>query len=109
MFTMPEENYEDIESVLIPEGLARTRAEKLAHQIFNDYWGKRDIPLRIFVIMNGAFQFYTDVLYYLKKMSQYNKQKLYFETDFIKIKGYINDVSKLEEIEASCKHTSACC
>lgn len=99
--TIPEDNYDDIDYVLIPEGMVKTRVEKLAHDIFKDYAGKRDKPLRIFVIMNGAFQFYTDLLFHLKKMSQYNSEKLYFETEFIKIKGYVNTQSKLEEIEDS--------
>lgn len=103
MFAIPEDIYDDIDKVLIPEGLAKTRAEKIAHQIFQDYCGKRELPFRIFVIMNGAFQFYTDILYYLKKMSQYKKEKLHFETDFIKLKGYVNDTSKLDEIDETSK------
>ena len=102
MVTIPDANYEDIDYVFIPEGLVKTRVEKLAENIFIDYCGKRDRPFRIFVIMNGAFQFYTDLLFHLKKMQQYNPEKLSFETDFIKIKGYVNTETRLEEIQESC-------
>jgi hypoxanthine phosphoribosyltransferase len=102
LVTIPEDNYEDIDYVMIPEGMVKTRVEKLARDIFYDYCGKRDKPIRIFVIMNGAFQFFTDLLSYFKKMAQYKKEKLYFETDFIKIKGYVNTETKLEEIDEGC-------
>ena len=72
MVAIPESNYDDIDYVMIPEGLIKTRVEKMAHDIFNDYSGRRDKPLRMLVVMNGAFQFYTDVLFHLKKMSQYS-------------------------------------
>lgn len=102
LVTIPENNYEDIDYVLIPEGLVKTRVEKLAHDIFKDYCGPRETPIKFFVIMNGAFQFYSDLLFNLKKMAQYKTEKLYFETEFIKIKGYVNTESKLGEISDSC-------
>lgn len=101
MMSIPEDNYEDIDYVLLPEGLVKSRVEKMAQDIFKEYCGKRDKPLKIFVIMNGAFQFYSDILFHLKKMSQYKPEKLSFETEFIKIKGYVNTESKLEEISDS--------
>jgi hypoxanthine phosphoribosyltransferase len=87
---------------MIPEGLVKTRVEKLARDIFYDFCGRREKPIRIFVIMNGAFQFFTDLLFCIKKMSQYKKESLSFETDFIKIKGYVNTTSKLNEIDDAC-------
>ncbi|CAI2374788.1 unnamed protein product [Moneuplotes crassus] len=102
LVTIPDANYDDIDYVFIPEGLVKTRVEKLAEKIFLDYCGKRDSPLRVFVIMNGAFQFYTDLLYYIKKFQQYNPHKFSFETDFVKIKGYVNTETRLGEIDPSC-------
>ena len=102
MVTIPEANYDDIDYIYIPEGLVKSRVEKLAENIFKDYAGPREKPLKVFVIMNGAFQFYTDLNSYIKKFSQYNKEKVSFETDFIKIKGYVNTETRLEEIEESC-------
>lgn len=99
LLSVPEQNYSDIDYVMIPEGLIKSRVEKLSQDIFKDYCGKRDSPLRIFVIMNGAFQFYSDLLSHLKKLAQYKPETLYFETDFIKIKGYVNTETKLEEID----------
>ena len=99
---IPEENYDDIDYILIPEGLIKTRVEKLAQEIYKHYCGDRLEPLRVFVIMNGAFQFYSDLLFYLKKIAQYKSEKLYFEADFIKIKSYINTESRLESIDDCC-------
>lgn len=98
---IPEESYDDIDYILIPEGLIKTRVEKLAQNIFKYYCGPRSKPVRVFVIMNGAYQFYTDLLYYLKKISQYRPEKFFFETEFIKIKGYVNTETKLEAIDDS--------
>eukprot|EP00343_Euplotes_focardii_P002597 CAMPEP_0205804490 /NCGR_PEP_ID=MMETSP0205-20121125/7419_1 /ASSEMBLY_ACC=CAM_ASM_000278 /TAXON_ID=36767 /ORGANISM="Euplotes focardii, Strain TN1" /LENGTH=283 /DNA_ID=CAMNT_0053074171 /DNA_START=8 /DNA_END=860 /DNA_ORIENTATION=- len=102
LVTIPEANYDDIDYVYVPEGLVKSRVERLAEQIFKDYAGPRENPLRIFVIMNGAFQFYTDLNDYLKKLGQYNKEKINYHTDFIKIKGYVNTETRLEEIAEEC-------
>ena len=102
MVSIPEENYDDIDYVLIPEGLVKTRVEKLAQNIFQDYCGRRETPLKVFVIMNGAFQYYTDLLQNLKKLAKFKSEKLYFETEFIKIKGYVNTETRLKEIDDAC-------
>ena len=100
-FTMPDEDYEEIDHILIPEGLIKSRVEKLAQQIYYQYKGIITKPLQIFVIMNGGFQFYSDLQDYIKKIREYKRERIEYETHFVKIKGYINDESKLESIDDS--------
>ena len=54
-FLLPDPEYDYISEVLIPEGLIKSWVEKLAQQIFHDYSGRRERPLKIIVVMNGAF------------------------------------------------------
>ena len=99
MFTMPDENYSEIDSILIPEGLIKSRVEKLAQSIYWNYKGNILGKLQIFVIMNGGFQFYSDLQTYFKKVREYKRERLDYETHFVKVKGYVNDESKLESID----------
>ena len=68
-FLLPDPEYDYISEVLIPEGLIKSRVDKMAQQIFNDYSGRREKPLKIIVVMNGAFQFYADLLQAIKNVS----------------------------------------
>ena len=101
LFTMPDENYDEIDHILIPEGLIKSRVEKMAQTIYYKYKGERTKPLQIFVIMNGGFQFYSALQEYIKKIREYKRERLEFETHFVKVKGYVNDESKLESIDES--------
>mmetsp|Transcript_4699 Transcript_4699/g.4395 ORF Transcript_4699/g.4395 Transcript_4699/m.4395 type:complete len:156 (-) Transcript_4699:75-542(-) len=49
--------------------------------------------------MNGAFQFFSDVERYIKKVREYKAQRLEYDVHFIKIKGYVNTESVLEKID----------
>ena len=102
LFTMPDENYSEIDHILIPEGLIKSRIEKMAQTIYDDYAkNHRSNPLQIFVIMNGAFQYFSDLQLYLKKVREYKAERLEYEVHFVKVKGYVDTESMLERIEDS--------
>ena len=99
-FTMPDEDYNEIDHILIPEGLIKSRAEKIAQCIYNHYISSpREKPLQIFVIMNGSFQYFSDLQLYIKKVREYKLERLDYEVHFIKVKGYVNTESKLQSID----------
>jgi hypoxanthine phosphoribosyltransferase len=99
-FPMPDEDYTEIDHILIPEGLIKSRVEKIAQNIYYDYGKmKRDNPLQIFVIMNGSFQYFSDLQLYIKKVREYNAERLEYDVHFVKVKGYVNTESKLESID----------
>jgi len=56
--------------VLIPNGQIIDRCDQLAEQIFEDFRGK---TLDIFVILNGAFQFFSDLLNSINKVRAIKK------------------------------------
>lgn len=100
MFAMPDEEYEEIDHILVPEGLIKSRVERLAQNIYSDYVeSTKTRRLQIFVIMNGAFQFFSDLQDYLKKVREYKSERLEYDVHFIKIKGYVNTESVLEKID----------
>ena len=99
-FTMPDEDYNEIDHILIPEGLIKSRVEKMAQSIYFDYVKTmKDKRLQIFVIMNGGFQFFSDLQRYMKKVREYKSERLEYDVHFIKIKGYVNTESILEKID----------
>ena len=48
--------------------------------------------------MNGAFQFYADLLQSLKTLSVQNTQKLNVDVSYVQIKGYVNEESHLSAV-----------
>ena len=48
--------------------------------------------------MNGAFQFYADLLQALKTLSVTNVQKLLVDVSYVQIKGYVNEESHLTAV-----------
>ena len=97
---MPDEDYNEIDHILIPEGLIKSRVEKMAQSIYFDYIKTmKDKRLQIFVIMNGGFQFFSDLQRYMKKVREYKSERLEYDVHFIKIKGYVNTESILEKID----------
>lgn len=100
LFTMPDEDYTEIDHILVPEGLIKSRVEKVAQSIYFDYIeSTKTRRLQIFVIMNGAFQFFSDLQRYMKKVREYKAQRLEYDVHFIKVKGYVNTESILEKID----------
>ena len=71
---------------MIPEGLIRDRIERLAQRIFNDYRDKE--VLDIFIIMNSAFKYFSDLLVYLNRFIEANHCKLMIRPSFFKITSY---------------------
>jgi hypoxanthine phosphoribosyltransferase len=99
-FTMPDEKYNEIDHVLVPEGLIKSRVEKMAQSIYCDYMEAPPAKkIQVFVIMNGGFQFFSDLQLYFKKVREYKSQRLDYDVHFIKVKGYVNTESKLEKID----------
>uniref|UniRef100_A0A7S3JH00 Phosphoribosyltransferase domain-containing protein n=1 Tax=Euplotes harpa TaxID=151035 RepID=A0A7S3JH00_9SPIT len=101
LFLMPDEDYEELENILIPEGLIKSRIDKLAQQIYKQYRSNKTNPLQIFVIMNGAFQFFSDLQSSIKKVREFSGERIEYDTHFLKIKGYVGTESKLCGIEES--------
>ena len=60
MFPMPTNTSQYMKEVMIPRGFIKDRISKLAEDIYAAYRGRED-PLRVIVVMNGAFTFYTEL------------------------------------------------
>ena len=71
-FSIAPREQELIDCVLISNGQVLDRCDKLAEQIFDDYRGK---VLDIFVILNGAFQFFSDLLNSINKVRAARKPR----------------------------------
>lgn len=74
---------------MISEGCIKDRVERLAQKIFNDFKDKEILDL--FVIMNSAFKFFSDLLSFLSKLIESRGSKLMLRPTFFKITSYQNN------------------
>lgn len=70
---------------MIPEGFLNDRAAKVAEDIHRDFKGQ---DLEVFVIMNSAFKFFSDLLIHLRNISQITGENVNVVPRFFKITSY---------------------
>lgn len=61
-FQVPEAFLDDLEGILIPEGEAKSRVNKLREEI-NDHYKVEDTNLMCIPVLKGALNFFADLLY----------------------------------------------
>jgi len=89
-FAIPPHYSKYLDRVLLPRGLVLDRTEKLALDLFNDL--DRDTPIVALCVLKGGFQYFNDVLDFLKKYSASQQTKaVQFNIDFIRLKSYSDD------------------
>eukprot|EP00397_Hematodinium_sp_SG-2012_P031276 GEMP01033176.1.p1 GENE.GEMP01033176.1~~GEMP01033176.1.p1 ORF type:complete len:238 (+),score=40.69 GEMP01033176.1:45-758(+) len=69
-FCIPEYYNDDLESILLPNGLLTDRVEKLALDISQHYG---DVELHVVCILKGSRGFFTSLLKYLNQLAVYSQ------------------------------------
>jgi hypoxanthine phosphoribosyltransferase len=88
-FVIPQHYQNDLESILIPNGLIMDRIEKLAKLILEESNG----PLVVCCILKGGYQFFSDLIHLMKKINLTLPKSIPLRFEFIKVKSYENDYS----------------
>ena len=95
-FSIAPREQELIDCVLISNGQVLDRCDRLAEQIFEDYRGK---VLDIFVILNGAFQFFSDLLNSINKVRAARKPRS--EDEDVIVRFNFHRVSSYQNTEST--------
>jgi hypoxanthine-guanine phosphoribosyltransferase len=100
-FSFEESKKQYIESVLIPEGLMKSRFEKMAEDILKDLKANAINELHILVIMNGAYPFFKCLHDKLTEICRQDGCMITFKLHFQKLSSYIGTQStgSIEGIE----------
>ncbi|KAM9496161.1 hypoxanthine phosphoribosyltransferase 1, like isoform 1-T1 [Clarias gariepinus] len=89
-FCVPKHYEEDLESVIIPNGLIKDRTERLARDIVRDMGGEHIVAL---CVLKGGYTFFADLLDYIKALNRNSDKSVPLTVDFIRLKSYSNDQS----------------
>ncbi|KAJ1929566.1 hypothetical protein IWQ60_001053 [Tieghemiomyces parasiticus] len=90
-FVIPKHYENDLQSVMIPNGLVMDRIEKLARMIVDDTRGQQ--PLVVCCVLKGGHQFFADLVNFMKKCVTKQGSNVPLSLEFIKVKSYENDQS----------------
>jgi hypoxanthine phosphoribosyltransferase len=83
-FCVPAHYYDDLKCVLLPKGLILDRVQRLAEDICHDITA----PLVALCVLKGGYQFFTDLLDYIKTRNATSDTSFQMQVDFIKVKSY---------------------
>jgi len=89
-FCVPKHYEEDVDSVVIPEGLIHDRTERLARDIFNDFGSE---PIVGLCVLKGGYKFFTDLFNKMQLLNRNSERSNPISVDFIRLKSYKNDKS----------------
>lgn len=89
-FCVPKHYENDLDTVLLPNGLINDRVERVARDIFHDI-GKE--PLVALCILKGGYKFFTDLLDKIKQLNRMSNVSVPLAVDFIRLHSYENDQS----------------
>jgi hypoxanthine-guanine phosphoribosyltransferase len=92
-FSFKESEKQYIESVLIPEGLMKSRFEKMAEDILKDLKANSVHELHILVIMNGAYTFFKYLHDKITELCRKDASTFTFKLHFQKLSSYIGTQS----------------
>ncbi|VDN56728.1 unnamed protein product, partial [Dracunculus medinensis] len=84
-FQIPNCYYDDLSSVIIPEGFIKDRVKRLSQEIFAE---TGDQPLVMLCILKGSFRFFTTLVGELTIARASCSESL--TVDFIRIRSYVN-------------------
>lgn len=87
LFCIPTHYENDLESVLIPNGVILDRVEKLAQLIAKEFSNE---PLTCLCVLKGGHQFFADLVDRIKKLNQNTPNSVRLVIDFIRVKSYEN-------------------
>ncbi|KAI5100396.1 hypoxanthine phosphoribosyltransferase 1, like [Silurus meridionalis] len=90
LFCIPKHYEEDLDSVIIPNGLIKDRTERLARDIVRDMGGQHIVAL---CVLKGGYTFFADLMDYIKTLNQNSDKSVPLTVDFIRLKSYSNDQS----------------
>uniref|UniRef100_A0A8C1C392 Hypoxanthine phosphoribosyltransferase n=1 Tax=Cyprinus carpio carpio TaxID=630221 RepID=A0A8C1C392_CYPCA len=90
LFCVPKHYEEDLDSVIIPNGLIKDRTERLARDIVRDMGGQHIVAL---CVLKGGYKFFADLMDYIKTLNQNSDKSVPLTVDFIRLKSYSNDQS----------------
>ncbi|KAK1789788.1 hypothetical protein P4O66_015666 [Electrophorus voltai] len=90
LFCVPKHYEEDLDSVIIPNGLIKDRTERLARDIVGDMGGHHIVAL---CVLKGGYKFFADLMDYIKALNQNSDKSVPLTVDFIRLKSYANDQS----------------
>uniref|UniRef100_W5L332 Hypoxanthine phosphoribosyltransferase 1, like n=1 Tax=Astyanax mexicanus TaxID=7994 RepID=W5L332_ASTMX len=90
LFCVPKHYEEDLDSVIIPNGLIKDRTERLARDIVRDMGGHHIVAL---CVLKGGYKFFADLMDYIKALNQNSDKSVPLTVDFIRLKSYSNDQS----------------
>ncbi|KAJ1976751.1 hypothetical protein H4R34_003861 [Dimargaris verticillata] len=88
-FVIPRHYENDLENILIPNGLIMDRIEALAQLIVQD----TDGPIVACCVLKGGHQFFADLMNQMKKWITKSRKHIPLSLEFIKVKSYVNDRS----------------
>ncbi|KAF4081437.1 hypothetical protein AMELA_G00161300 [Ameiurus melas] len=90
LFCIPRHYEEDLDSVLIPNGLIKDRTERMARDIVHDMAAQHIVAL---CVLKGGYTFFADLMDYIKTLNQNSDKSMPLTVDFIRLKSYSNDQS----------------
>ncbi|KAK3726660.1 hypothetical protein RRG08_016969 [Elysia crispata] len=96
-FCIPKHYEEDLERVLIPEGLINDRTERLARDIVETFGNEAIVVL---CVLKGGYKFFTDLVDKIQVLNRNRGHSIQMAVDFIRLKSYMNESStgKIEVI-----------
>lgn len=94
LLSIPMHYRNDLDEILIPNGLILDRTDKLASEIFKDLAGNG--PVICLCILKGGFRFFADLTSRLQKFNETNDLSLPMMFEYIRLKSYNNTESKGE-------------
>lgn len=88
-FCIPPHYADDLKNVLIPKGLIMDRTARVAQDICRDL----QAPLVALCVLKGGYQFFTDLLDFIKTYSANADRSFQMQVDFIRLQSYVDDHS----------------
>ncbi|RUS77408.1 hypothetical protein EGW08_014827 [Elysia chlorotica] len=90
-FCIPKHYEEDLERVLIPEGLIYDRTERLARDIVEAFGTE---PIVVLCVLKGGYKFFTDLVDKIKVINRNSGRSIPMAVDFIRLKSYMKPESE---------------
>lgn len=90
-FCIPKHYEDDIESIVIPNGLVHDRIERLARDIFENLDHSK--PLACLCVLKGGYQFFSDLQSMIQNLNANSNKSCQMSLDFIRLKSYEDDRS----------------
>jgi len=93
-FCIPSHYRDDLQSVLMSNGLICDRVKKMAQDIANDFQSlENSSGIAALCVLKGGFQFFSDLMAELKNLNQTKSCSIPIQVEFIRMKSYSNDYS----------------